>query len=152
MFCAYTLSYHLIGLFFDGKTDDKTMVKGGRFEPTHHLTMVADGAFMGFVETETKEGLCLILHVLNTYQLFSMVRIGVKFRANVTIWGLVNRLLTAFRSQKMNAHQYVNRNFFSASVQSEAIKRYFEEHGVKTENLTVLGCDGEVTNTGWRVS
>ena len=41
---------------FDGKTDDKTKLVGGSTGPVHHLTMVGDGCYMGFVETETKEG------------------------------------------------------------------------------------------------
>ena len=41
---------------------------------------------------------------------------------------------------------------FTAATQAEAMKNYFAEMGVKISELQVVGCDGEATNTGWRVS
>ena len=33
-----------------------------------------------------------------------------------------------------------------------AILDYFEEHGISTDELVVVGCDGTVLNTGHKVS
>ena len=43
-------------------------------------------------------------------------------------------------------------NDFSAREQKDAIVEHFDEYEMSTENVEILGTDGENANTGWRVS